>query len=237
MPRTAREKDDYGIYYINQQGIKGRTLFNDDIDRDKFLSILTTSKEKNNFKLYAYCLTNPNEYHLLINANGSDISKIMKEINIGYAMYVNYSSYIYKDRYKSVLIIDKENLLSILSKIHELSKKIDSIYNSYCFYNKDNLSTTELLDKEDLELLTDDGCFVLNTDCKNCIKTLDKGIAKFNEIAQSKNLTTEQLLSNKSIRNDLIRQFRRNSTLSLRELGNIFGGLSESTICKILNNN
>lgn len=237
MPRTAREKDDYGIYYIKQQGIKERNLFNDDTDRDKFLSILTTSKEKNNFKLYAYCLTNPNEYHLLINANGSDISKIMKEINISYAMYVNYSSSIYKDRYKSTLVIDKENLISILSEIHELSKKINSIYNSYCFYNKENLSNTELLDKEDLESLADDDCFLLNTDCKNCIKTLDNGIGKFNEIAQSKNLTIEELLSNKSIRNDMIKQFRRNSTLSLKELGIIFGGLSESTICKILNNN
>lgn len=237
MPRTARAKDDYGIYYIKQQGIKERCLFNDDIDRDKFLSILTTSKEKNDFKLYAYCLVNPNEYHLLINANGSDISKIMKEINISYAMYANYSSSIYKDRYKSVLITDKENLISILSEIHELSKKIDSIYNSYCFYNKKNLSNTELLDKEDLKSLTDYDCFVRSTDCKNCIKTLDKGIAQFKEIAESKNLTIEELLSNKSIRNDLIKQFRRNSTLSLKELGNIFGGLSESTICKILNNN
>lgn len=236
MPRTARAKDDYGIYYIKQQGIKGNNLFNDDIDRDKFLSILTMSKVKNDFKLYAYCLTNPNEYHLLINANGSDISKIMKEINISYAIYFNHASSIYKDRFKSVLIKDKENLILILSQIHELSKKIDSIYNSYCFYNKENLSNTELLDKEDLESLTDD-CYLRNTDCNNCIKTLEKGIAKFNEIAQSQNLTKEELLSNKSIRNVLIKQFRKNSTLSLKELGNIFGGLSESAICKILKNN
>ena len=193
MPRTARVKDEYGIYYINQLGIKGRNLFNDNIDRNKFLSILSASKEKNDFKLYAYCLSNPNEYHLLINANGSDISKIMKGINISYAMYVNFSSSIYKDRYKSLLIMDKENLMSILNNIHASDKKTNNIYNSYCFYNKENLANSDLLDKEDLKSLTDDDCTVLNTDCKNCIKTLDKGIAKFNEIAQSKNLTIEEL--------------------------------------------
>jgi hypothetical protein len=43
------------------------------------------------------------------------------------------------------------------------------------------------------------------------------------------------MLLNKAIRNELIKEFRQNSTLSLNEIGDLFGGISASGICKILN--
>ncbi len=236
MARIARIKDIHGIYYIKQLGTEERNLFNDDLDRDKFLSILDLSKKKNDFKLYAYCLLNPKEYHLIIGANGSDISKVMKEINISYAMYVNHPTSIYRDRYRSILIQNKEQLLSIFNDIHATGKKIDSIYNSYCFFNED-ISGDGLLDKIDFTLLTQtDDCLIHKSDCKDCIKTMEKALDKLNEIANCKGLTIDELMANKSLRNELIKQFRRESTLSLKDLGKLFGGLSESTICKILNN-
>lgn len=235
MPRTARIKDNYGVYHITQQGCEHRNLFNNDYDKNKFLSILIASKDKNDFKLYGYCLANSNVYHLILNSNGADISKIMKEINIGYAMYVESSIPIFKDRYKSDLIKDKEDLLALLKEMHENGKKVDSNYNSYCFYDEDGLQTTFLLDIDDIELLSSD-CSSINTECKNCINTLDEAKTKLVDIANSKGLSTEELLKDKSQRNEFIKNFRRNSTLSLKELGVVFGNLSESTICKILNN-
>ncbi len=235
MPRAARIKDVYGIYHITQQGCEHRNLFNNDYDKNKFLSILIASKDKNDFKLYGYCLANSNTYHLIINSNGADISKIMKEINIGYAMYVDSSIPIFKDRYKSELIRDKESLLSLLKEMHENGKKIESNYNSYCFYDEDGLQTTFLLDIEDLRLLSSD-CSSIQPECKNCINTLEEAKIKLNKIAKSKGLNVEDLLKDKTQRNEVIKDFRRNSTLSLKELGVVFGNLSESTICKILNN-
>lgn len=238
MPRTARVKDIYGIYYINQVGTEDRDLFCNDLDRDKFLSILRSSKKVNDFKLYAYCVSDSNEYHLVICANGSDISKIMKEINIKYAMYVNYSAPIFKDRYRSVLIRDVDHLISILNKIHATEEKCNNKFNSYCLFNDGYICDNSLLDKIDFNSLTEtDDCLTEIAECKDCIKTLEEGLDKLNEIADCKGITTEELMTNKSLRNDLIRQFRRNSTLSLKELGEIFGGLSESSICKILNCN
>ncbi|HCW73194.1 MAG TPA: hypothetical protein DHM90_04710 [Clostridiaceae bacterium] len=48
-------------------------------------------------------------------------------------------------------------------------------------------------------------------------------------------MSLTELLKEKELRNELILKFRKNSTLSLKELGSLFGGLSESSICKILN--
>ena len=44
-----------------------------------------------------------------------------------------------------------------------------------------------------------------------------------------------EIYKDKSLRNTYIHFFRKHSILSLRDLGLLFGGLSESTVCKILN--
>jgi len=236
LPRGARIKDIYGIYHIQQQGSAERPLFQNDCDRDKFLEILNHTKEKNGYKIYGYCLASQNEYHLLINANGSDISKIMKSINISYAMYLDHHSSVYKDRYKSKLVKDKEELFNILNNVHATGKKLDTIYNSYCVYIEDNLSFIDILDKTDIEYLSIDDSFKLINKCKDCIKTVDEAFLRLNEIGKSKKLSIAELLDDKTTRNDLIKEFRKGSTLSLKELGILFGGLSESSICKILKN-
>lgn len=234
LARTARVKNVHGIYHITQLGTEERNLFNDDLDRDEFLSILSSSKKINDFKLYAYCLSNPNKYHLIIGANGSDISKVMKGINISYAMYVNHPLPIYRDRYKSVLIQDKDSLMSILNEIHATGKRSNSLYNSYCYFNKE-ISQEGLLDKLDFESLIQTGdCLIQRCKDKECIKTTEKALEQLNSIAEGKGITIKEIMANRPLRNDLIKKFRRNSTLSLKELGEIFGGLSESTICKIL---
>lgn len=206
MPRSMRIKDDYGVYYIKQQGSSQRNLFQNENDRNRFLSILMESKNNNDFILYAYCIANENEYTLILNANGSDISKIMKGINISYAMYVNQSGSLYRDRYKSLLINDWDTLFD-----------------------------SKLIDRKDIELfLLDETCFRQKKDCKNCLSTQMEATLELKKLASSRGLSVEELLKPNSVRNALIREFRKKSTLSLKDLGEVFGGLSESSICKIL---
>lgn len=47
-------------------------------------------------------------------------------------------------------------------------------------------------------------------------------------------LSINELLENKKRRNEIIKDIRKNSSLSLKELGQLFGGLSESRISRIL---
>ena len=49
-------------------------------------------------------------------------------------------------------------------------------------------------------------------------------------------LSMDDLLYDKRQRNELIKAIRKNSSLSLKELGELFGGLSESRISRILRN-
>ena len=230
MARQARQSDPYGTYHITQSGGQARNLFLSNEDRAELLEILRRTQAKFHFKLYAYCFLSDNTYHLVLDVNGGDLSKIMKSINISYAMYVGSNEHLFKDRYKSVPLKDGEDISGIVEKLHKNSTAL-SLWNSYCTYNPDERFQLDWVEP----LPSRTGLDEHDGECKNCIETFEDALAKLEEILKEKDLQKEMLLKEKELRNHLIMEFRKNSTLSLKELGLVFGGLSESTVCKILN--
>ncbi len=213
MARKARGAAPYGVYHIWQTSTEGRSLFESNDERMKFLELIKEAKLKYGFKLYAYCLERKNAYHLIIHANGSDLGKIMKSLNIAYAMYVKYDKPLFKDRYKSEQILTETAYETIKSEI-TCTKIPESCFNtdsSYC---------------------DDDNPF--DFECKACLRSGQEAIKKLAEIAYSEGMTVDALLKDKERRNTLILEFRKTSLLSLRELGEVFGGISESMVSKIL---
>lgn len=227
MARQARDKITYGTYYIHQHGGGNRSLFENEADRLKFISILKKTKKKFNYKLYAFCLKNPDAYHLILYDNGGDISKIMKSINISYAMYAKCDGPLFKDRYKSTRLVYKEDILNITNTLRENAGT--SQWNGYCSSNSDSDDVYDLLDQERFDNL--ETC-PRGTPCIECV---DDARKKLIQICEENYLTFDEMLQDKALRNSMIRRIRQNSTLSLKTLGELFGGLSESTICKILN--
>ncbi len=256
MSREAREKSSFGTYYIKQIGSPDVNLFDNDIEREKFIEILKKAKSKFDFKLYAYCINDNKSYELVIFDNGSDISNIMKSINISYSIYKKTSGKLFKDRYKSKIVKNYYDLLNTTKKIHCLAK--ESKWNSCCEYTGEDRKIN-LLDIEDVlrvfnykdmdaietyknylneeiseeEILCDKD-IILCDNIRECIKTKEEAEIKLDTILNKKGYTFKDLIINKEERNKMIKHFRKNSTLSLKEIGGIFGGLSESSICKIL---
>ena len=68
------------------------------------------------------------------------------------------------------------------------------------------------------------------------IYTKDQAIERIREIATKKNLPFEKIMKDKGFRDELIKEIRKNSSLTLKQIGDIFGGISESRISKILKN-
>ena len=211
LARTKREKDENGIYYIQQRSSHSECLFCDGKDREHFLNILLESKDQNNWRLYGCCIASANEYRLILDANGSDISSIMKGINISFAKYAKRAGPLFRDRYRSQLIQNQEQLSDLLCRIQESGEE------------------------EGCLLLDENQAFsVTETDCQTCMRTLSEVRSKLHQIALDRDLPLEALLENKAMRNQLIREFRKRSTLSLKDLGEVFGGLTVSSICKII---
>ncbi len=160
--------------------------------------------------------------------NGADMSKVMKSINIGYAMYKDQKEPLFKDRYKSELLKETEDAEDVVRSLHK-NGVTGSLWNSYCTYDKESPLKLDWISPIEKSADKKD-----TSSCRNCMETLKEAEVKLKEFSLERGLPLEDLLKDKEIRNDLILKFRKNSTLSLKELGILFGGLSESSICKIL---
>lgn len=209
MPREAREKKLYSYYKITQTCDKNIVVFRTKKDRMLFLETLTNVKEKYNFKLYGIAIKKSG-YECVLYDNGSDITKIMKSLNISFAMkykcHHEDCKVVFKERYKSE-ILDPKNVDDMIKKL------------PLCVYADGQLLDTFLLE---------------NPKDGDCIDCFEKATEKLKDLIEAESLTFNDMLKNKNLRNELIKDFRKTSTLNLIEIGQLFGGLSESAICKIL---
>jgi REP element-mobilizing transposase RayT len=117
MPRATRIKSYDSIYHIMVKSIKEVDLFVNDEDKERYLKIMKYYRELYKFRIFAYCLMT-NHAHFIIDANGSDISKVMHDINFVYAIEYNIAhdryGHLFYDRFKSK-IIDTDNYMYVLS--------------------------------------------------------------------------------------------------------------------------
>lgn len=244
MPRKAREKVPFGTYYITQSCISEKELFTGLEDRQRFLDILMDKKRQFNFKLYGFCLKDHQMYRLIIYDNGSDISKIMKSINISITISLAGREKIFHERFKSKLIQTAEDLDGIINHLHD-EEDCCSYLNHHCsdlidrelYFTPPETQTEHLVIRRDH---SDEVCMQISPCCQDttqCIRDLSRGKKTIEEMAKIQNLSVEALLSDKKLRNKALLQFRRMTTLSMKDIGSLFGGLSESAVCKIISRN
>ncbi len=121
MARKARLKSADAIYHIMCKSISEVYLYRDSEDKEKYLSVVKKYKKLYNVKIYGYCLMD-NHAHLLVDANGADISKVMHGINLSYAAYFNKKykrdGHLFKDRFKSIIVDNDRYLKAVSLYIH-----------------------------------------------------------------------------------------------------------------------
>lgn len=209
MARRARIKSEAGVFYIRQCSCEDQDLFRGDEDRKGFLHILEQSSKLFGFDVLFYCVLDPDAYHLVLRLNGSDLSKIMKSLNISYLKYRKLKTQLYRDRYKSQWIEDDAALDALIQTLR-LTRQGEGRWSHFCGSPKSP------------------------TPCAGCITSIEAATLWLEEMCLEAGITTKDLKSQKSHRNAWILELRQRSTLSLKEMGNVFGGLSESTVCKII---
>lgn len=154
MARKPRIRSSLNLYHIIIRGINKQDIFLDEQDKNKFLKELLKTKEKFEFKLYAYVIM-PNHVHLVIKEEEVEISKIMHRIKLSYSEYLNAKynrvGHVFQGRFNSKNIEDEEYLKTVIRYIHLNPDKVGigkynrykwSSYNSYVNKNKDNIVDT-----------------------------------------------------------------------------------------------
>lgn len=121
MPRTARDKTNKSVFHVMCRSISEVDLLKTREDKLKYIELIKKYQEIYLFKVYGYCLMD-NHIHLMIDTNGSDISRIMHSINFSYAQYFNRThkrhGHLFQDRFKSKIIKDDGYLFATSAYIH-----------------------------------------------------------------------------------------------------------------------
>ncbi|WP_338011674.1 transposase [Desulforamulus putei] len=253
-------------------------MFLDDRDKQRFLDTLAGIKDKFNCKFYAYCLMN-NHVHLVVDTNGSDISQIMKSLNVSYVMYFNRKyercGHLFQDRFRSEVIDNDRYLLEVTRYIHLNPVRAKMVkdaahypWSSYSVYigrdgNPRNLVDTSLV----LKYFSDDDAKA----CRKYMEYVQRGtdgepageqcpaildfpdaedettkepvnnlqvMSLIEAVANQYNVRASDLISKRTphaeARNEAIKQVKRSFNFGMRDIGILFGGLSESSVSKIL---
>lgn len=232
MPRQARVRDNYGTYHIYQRSQSDRELFRGEEDRAVFWQVLTDASERFPVRLLGYCLLDSSSYHLLIKLDGCDISNLMKSINISYVRGINAAAGLFRDRFQSVLIQSVEDVVSLQNTLKDRAEG-QAKWNSFCHFDRQALDEAGMRMMDINEVTLEDGELMSCTG-DNCLSDMME-VRNFldTELADI-GLAFEEMLTKLDLRNDLICECRLRSTLSLKQIGTLFGGLSESSISKII---
>jgi putative transposase len=120
---------------------------------------------------------------------------------------------------------DKGGLLSTSKILGLLSNKQSVAQKEYYQYVTNKEENTELTPRND---------FISAEEENRNELLLTYAKEKISSIARNKGLTVEELINNKKDRDDAIKELRENTSLKLKEIGELLGGLSESQVSRIL---
>lgn len=121
MARKMRTWFEGAKYHVTSRGIRRSSLFFEDEDYQKYLTLIEETKGRYPFFLHTYCLMT-NHTHLQLETLKTPLSTIMKNLNTKYAKYVNkkydFSGHVFEKRYGAELLNSPEYELDVSKYIH-----------------------------------------------------------------------------------------------------------------------
>ena len=121
MPRQARLDIPGLLQHVIVRGIERTEIFLDDDDRRRFVNRFDRLLVDSKTDCYAWALI-PNHFHLLLRCNQLELSRFMRRILTGHAVYFNLrhnrSGHLFQNRYKSIVCEENSYLLELIRYIH-----------------------------------------------------------------------------------------------------------------------
>jgi putative transposase len=126
MARQLRVQFPGAIYHVAVRMLgnwkkETNLLFEDDADRERFLSRLADRVEHYHIRLYLYCLLT-NHVHLVFETPEANCSKFMQSLSTAYTVYFNLRherhGHLLDGRYKAKVVEGEEYLLGLSRYVH-----------------------------------------------------------------------------------------------------------------------
>ena len=123
MARPLRIEYRGAFYHVINRGQRREAIFDDDRDRERFLSCLARMSTLFRVRLHAYCLMT-NHYHLILETSEANLSRAIQWLNVSYAVYYNqrheYAGHVFQGRFKAILV-EADSYLEPLSRYIHLN--------------------------------------------------------------------------------------------------------------------
>ena len=121
MPRQPRIDLPGLLQHVIVRGIERSVIFVDDKDRQHFIERFGQLLVETGTDCYAWALI-PNHFHLLLRINHTELSRFMRRLLTGYAVYFNRrhkrSGHLFQNRYKSIVCEEDPYQLELIRYIH-----------------------------------------------------------------------------------------------------------------------
>src|SRR5690606_14280966 len=116
MARPIRLEFSGALYHVTSRGDRREAIYEDDADRERFLTVLADVVRDFNWVCHAYCLMS-NHYHLLIETPDANLSKGMRQLNGVYTQASNRrhrrEGHLFQGRFKAILVDADSYLLEV----------------------------------------------------------------------------------------------------------------------------
>ncbi len=197
------------------QGLNKEYIFNENYYKDKYINLIREYMKKYNIIVLSYCIMDNHAHLLIYTEQINQLSMFMQNINSKFALYYNKDltrvGYVFRGRYNSQYINNKEYLLNCLNYIHmnpvnaNITKKPEeykySTYNDYLTKTGivNDIVLNKVFDREENYLNT----FLNISDKEFEVMDIDREEKNFEiatEIFLEKNKTTiEEIKQNKEM--------------------------------------
>ena len=118
MARPLRLEFAHALYHVTSRGDRREDIYQDDADRQAWLSLLARVCKRFHWTVHAYCLMS-NHYHLLVETPDANLSAGMRQLNGVYTQFTNRAhgrvGHVFQGRFKAI-VVDKDNYLLELAR-------------------------------------------------------------------------------------------------------------------------
>lgn len=176
--RRARRDITSNFSHIIVQGIEKQYIFEKEIYKKKYLSLIYENLEKYEVKLLAYVIMDNHVHMCLHYPKVENLSKFMHLINSKFASYYNYLEkrvgYLFRSRFNSQEIQNRQQLFNVIAYIHNnpIKAKIVNNLREYKYSSYKEFDDGKM-DKEKILLIFD------TLDYRNTFRFIHKN---FNDI-------------------------------------------------------
>jgi len=121
MPRQARLDAPGTLHHVIVRGIEQRKIVDDDKDKKNFVDRMGTLASETDTAIYAWAILT-NHAHILLRSGPEGLSKYMKRLLTGYAVFYNRRhrrhGHLFQNRYKSIVVEEDSYFQELVRYIH-----------------------------------------------------------------------------------------------------------------------